>query len=300
MSAATPPTPHHALEPRHVKFDWQHTPVQWLPGDAFATHTINVLHLLFPAGELWFCRVYNKVLPQITDPQVHADAKGFMRQEAIHARSHEGVLKHYYQTHGIDTGPFTDKIDHLFKHFLGEAPFGFKIGHTRFWIRQQLGTIAALEHFFGYLGHWVLNAKGLDEAQADPVMLDLLRWHGAEEVEHRMVAYTLFKHMGGNYLERVLHMLLVMGILLSLIYQGNRFMMKADPQRPRLVGFLRGWRDSAKAGHLPALGHVIAAAARYFGPRFTPGDEGDTAQALAYLASSPAASAAQHGGSYRG
>ncbi len=300
MSAATPSTPHHALEPRHVKFDWRQTPVQWLPGDAFATHTINVLHLLFPAGELWFCRVYNKVLPLVTDPQVHADAKGFMRQEAIHARSHEGVLKHYYQTHGIDTGPFTGKIDHLFKHFLGEAPFGLKIGHTRFWIRQQLGTIAALEHFFGYLGNWVLNAKGLDEAQADPMMLDLLRWHGAEEVEHRMVAYTLFKHMGGNYLERILHMLLVMGILLSLIYQGNRFMMQADPQRPRLVGFLRGWRASAKAGHLPVLGHVIAAAARYFGPRFSPGDEGDTAQALAYLASSPAASAAQHGGSYRG
>ena len=64
MSAVTPPTPHHALEPRHVKFDWQHTPVQWLPGDAFATHTINVLHLLFPAGELWFCRVYNKVCTQ--------------------------------------------------------------------------------------------------------------------------------------------------------------------------------------------------------------------------------------------
>ncbi|MBH1988342.1 MAG: metal-dependent hydrolase, partial [Burkholderiales bacterium] len=50
---------------------------------------------------------------------------------------------------------------------------------------------------------------------------------------------------------------------------------------------------------LPALGHVIAAAARYFAPRFTPGDEGDTEQALAYLASSPAASAAQHGGAFR-
>lgn len=293
------PASPHALEPRHVKFDWRDTPVQWLPGDPFANHTINVLHLLFPAGEMWFCRVYNKVLPLITDPQVHADAKGFMRQEAIHARSHEGVLKHYHGAHGIDTRPFTDQIDHLFKHVLGEAPFGWKIGHTRFWIRQQLGTIAALEHFFGYLGHWVLNAKGLDEAGADPVMLDLLRWHGAEEVEHRMVAHTLFKHMGGTYLERVLHMLLVMGILLHLIHRGNRFMMRADPQRPRLRGFLGSWRASARGGRLPALGHVIAAAARYFAPRFTPGDEGDTEQALAYLASSPAASAAQHGGAFR-
>ncbi len=299
MSNAPAQTPLHTLEPRHVKFDWSQTPVQWLPGDAFATHTINVLHLLFPSGEMWFCRVYNKVLPLITDPQIQADAKGFMRQEAIHSRSHGGVLKHFHQTHGIDTTPFTNELDHLFKHFLGEAPFGFKIGHTRFWIRQQLGTIAALEHFFGYLGHWVLNAKRLDEAKADPTMLDLLRWHGAEEVEHRMVAHTLFKHMGGTYVERVLHMLLVMGLLLSFVYRGNRFMMKADPQQPRQGGFLSSWRASARAGHLPALTNVLAAAARYFGPRFTPGDEGDTEQAMAYLASSPAASVAQHGGNFR-
>ncbi len=289
----------HSLQPRHVKFNWQHTPLQWLPGDPFANHTINVLHLLFPAGEMWFCRVYNKALPLVTDPQVHADAKGFMRQEAIHARSHEGVLHHYYAAHGIDTSPFTAKIHRLFSHYMGEAPFGRKMGPSRWWLRQQLGTIAALEHFFGYLGHWVLNAQALDEAQADPVMLDLLRWHGAEEVEHRMVAHSLFRHLGGSYLERVLHMMLVMVILLTLIHQGNRFLMKVDPARPARGNFLLSWRASAQAGRLPRLGHVIAAAARYFSPWFNPGTEGDTAQALAYLASSPAASAAQHGGKFQ-
>jgi predicted metal-dependent hydrolase len=295
----TPPEARHSLQPRHVKFDWQDTPLQWLPGDPFANHTINVLHLLFPAGEMWFCRVYNKALPLVTDPQVHADAKGFMRQEAIHARSHEGVLKHYYAAHGIDTTPFTKKIDRLFSHYLGEKPFGLNIGKSRFWVRQQLGTIAALEHFFGYLGQWVLDAKGLDEAQADPMMLDLLRWHGAEEVEHRMVAHSLFTHLGGNYLERVLHMLLVMGLLLSMIYQGNRFMMKLDPAGPKAGGFLRTWHASAKAGRLPHLWHVISAGARYFSPWFSPGNEGNTEQALAYLANSPAASRAQHGGNFQ-
>ncbi len=136
-----PPEAKHTLQPRHVKFDWQDTPLQWLPDDPFANHTINVLHLLFPAGEMWFCRVYNKALPLVTDPQVHADATGFMRQEAIHARSHEGVLKHYYAAHGIDTTPFTKKIDRLFSHYLGEKPFGLNIGKSRFWVRQQLGNM---------------------------------------------------------------------------------------------------------------------------------------------------------------
>ncbi len=295
MSSLSP----HPLLPRHVKFEWSKTPVQWLPGHPFATHTINVLHLLFPAGELWFCRVYNKALPMVTDPEVHAAAKGFMRQEAIHARSHEGVIKQHWQAHGIDTSAYTRQVEHLFNGYMGEQPFGLKIGHTRFWIRQQLGAIAALEHFFGYLGNWVLNAKGLDEAGADPMMLDLLRWHGAEEVEHRMVAHALFEHMGGNYLERIVHMLLVMVLLPLLLWRGNRMLMKADPNRPRPENFLTGWHRAARKGLLPRMGNVLRAAARYFHPRFTPGGEGNTEQALAYLASSPAASAANHGGGWQ-
>lgn len=296
---STAPKARHELLPRHVKFDWSQTPVQWLPGDAFATHTINVLHLLFPAGEMWFCRVYNKALPFVTDPVVHADAKGFMRQEAIHSRSHEGVVKHYYSAHGMDTKPFTQRIDRLFSHYLGEKPFGLNIGKSRFWLRQQLGIIASLEHFFGYLGQWALDAKALDKAKADPMMLDLLRWHGAEEVEHRSVAHDLFTHLGGTYFERCLHMLIVMPLLLTLVFQGNRFMMKLDPAQPKQPGFVRGWLSSSRKGHLPNLLHVLSAAARYFSPWFHPGAEGNTQQALAYLESSPAASAAAHGGNFK-
>ena len=35
-------------------------------------------------------------------------------------------------------------------------------------------------------------------------MLDLLRWHGAEEVEHRALVYDVYHHVGGSYLIGVL------------------------------------------------------------------------------------------------
>ncbi len=57
------------------------------------------------------------------------------------------------------------------------------------------------------LGDWALNATALDAAGADPTMMDLLRWHGAEEVEHRAVAFDLFTHLDGRYLRRVCAML---------------------------------------------------------------------------------------------
>lgn len=300
-AAAVPPgTVRSALEPRHVRFDWTGMPVQWLPGDAYTTHMINVLHLLFPAGELWFCRVYNKVLPHITDPRVKADGQGFMRQEALHARSHEGVLKHYFEAHGLDTRPYTARIDRIFSVWLGERPLGLDIGRSRFWMRQQLGFIAAFEHFFGYLGNWVIHNEGLERDGAHPVMLDLLRWHGAEEVEHRAVAHDMFKALGGTWLERSFHMLVTMVVLLTLFAQGGRFLHRIDPARPRWPGFLRGWFRGARADRLPSLPSVILAGMRYFNPWFHPGGEGSTERALAYLARSPAASAAPRGGNWRG
>ncbi|MGR8025154.1 metal-dependent hydrolase, partial [Burkholderia cenocepacia] len=148
---------HHPIKARHVKFDFGATPLQWIPGDPESTHIIDTLNLLFPEGELWFCRVYNKALPLIDDPALHADADGFLRQGAMHSRSHHAVAKQCYARHGVDTQPYTRRLTWLFSKVLGEAPLSLKIGHTRFWLRQQLGIIAALEHFFAYLGRWVLN-----------------------------------------------------------------------------------------------------------------------------------------------
>ena len=178
------------------------------------------------------------------------------------------------------------------------AGFGLKIGHRRFWLRQQLAVIASLEHFFGYLGNWVLNAHGLDEGRADPTMVDLLRWHGAEEVEHRTVAFDIYNHMGGTYLERCVHMAFVIVLLLYFITSGARFMYRRDPAAGRYPGFVLSWWKGSRRGHLPSFWKVIGAALRYFKPGYTPHHEGSTEQALAYLARSPAAQAAAHGGNW--
>ncbi|MEN8511264.1 metal-dependent hydrolase [Burkholderia sp. RS02] len=294
----TEPADYHKIKARHVKFDFSDTPITWVPNDPGSTHIINTLNLLFPEGELWFCRVYNKALPLITDARLRDEAEGFLRQEAVHSRSHGGVLKHYYDRHGIDTKPFTQKLNRLFTRVLGEQPLGLKIGHTRFWLRQQLAVIASLEHFFGYLGNWVLNAHGLDEGCADPTMVDLLRWHGAEEVEHRTVAFDIYRHLGGTYPERCVHMAFVILLLLYYITTGAKFMYRRDPDAGRYPGFVLAWWQGSRRGHLPSFWKVIGAALRYFKPGYTPHHEGSTEQALEYLARSPAAQAAAHGGNW--
>jgi len=57
----------------------------WLAPAAEPSLLRLCINLLLPAGEFWFCRVFNKALPYITDLVLLEDVKGFVRQEAIHA-----------------------------------------------------------------------------------------------------------------------------------------------------------------------------------------------------------------------
>ena len=41
-------------------------------------------------------------------------------------------------------------------------------------------------------------------------MLDLLRWHGAEEVEHRSLVFDVYQKVSGSYFIRAFSMLLTL------------------------------------------------------------------------------------------
>ena len=107
------------LEARDVEFDWGNLPFHYVPDEPIATHVLNVLHLLLPAGEEFFVEVFKKTLPLIKDDQLRLDVQGFIGQEAMHSQAHSGVLAHF-AAQGVDLTPFTDQIRWLFEKLLGE------------------------------------------------------------------------------------------------------------------------------------------------------------------------------------
>ncbi|MFD3328894.1 metal-dependent hydrolase [Streptomyces sp. NPDC058701] len=289
----TPPAPapvaseHIDLKPRKVSFGWEDTPLHWLPRDPFAGHMINVLHLLLPAGERWFVHVYKQVLPYIEDEQLREDVVGFIGQEAMHAAAHDDVLPHLKRL-GLDPTPYTAQVDWLFEKLLGDRtlPPGRA---RRWWLMERVAMIAAIEHYTAFLGDWVLNADELDRRGADPTMLDLLRWHGAEEVEHRSVAFDLFMHVDGTYRRRARTWATAFSALVFLWQRGVRFFMENDPSlvdgRASLGQFFR----AGQQGVLPSTGAMLKSIPTYLSRTYHPSQEGSTAQATAYLASSPGA-----------
>jgi uncharacterized protein len=278
------------LEARNVEFDWSDLPFHYVPDEPIATHVLNVLHLLLPAGEEFFVDVFKKTLPLIKDDQLRLDIQGFIGQEAMHSQAHSGVLAHF-DAQGIDLTPFTNQIRWLFEKLLGDRPHR-SVRRQHSWLLEQVSFISAIEHYTAVLGEWILDSPALDAVGSDPVMLDMLRWHGAEEVEHKAVAFDTMKHLRAGYWRQVRAQLAVTPVLLLLWIRGVKFMLSVDPYVP--AGTKASWRAylrAARRGLVPRPVRLIQVVGSYYRPGFHPSELGGLERAVDYLAVSPAARA---------
>jgi uncharacterized protein len=280
------------IQARQVHFDVTDTPLDWIPGHPVASNMISLLNIVLPAAERWFVTTYNEVLPLVRDPKLAEDIRGFIGQEATHADTHDRVLREYMVANGVDVQPVLDLVEYVFEKML--APTDSTDPKRRMNdLCDRLWLIAAIEHYTAVLGDFSLNCTW-DDYAADPTIVDLFRWHGSEEVEHRMVAHDVATYFHDSYLDRFRAMSLAVVMMYFFFERGTRYLVKCDP------GVDIGWwrmqrlrmRDS-KLGLLPLFRKLFGANTfAYFRPGFTPECMGSTAQAVAYLASSPAARAA--------
>ncbi|WP_037160642.1 metal-dependent hydrolase [Rhodococcoides fascians] len=278
------------LQARNVRFDWSALPLHYVDGDPLATHLVNVMHLLLPEGEEWFVRTFKEALPLINDERLREDVIGFIGQEAMHATAHTQVLDSL-TAHGIDVAPYVEQMQFLFGRALGN-----RRTHTRNSLVERVALIAAVEHLTAFLGDWVLNARALDEVDFDPTMLDLLRWHGAEEVEHRSVAFEVMQYFDVRPARRIRTYVAIAPTLVWFWTRGVRYLMDRDPTLAHLPAkrrrpSLRHYRAVAARGLFPGPKMIWKASLRYFARDYHPSSEGSTEQAVQYLATSPAARA---------
>jgi len=280
------------IQARRVNFDVSGIPLHWIPGHPVASHMISLLNVVLPAAERWFVATYNEALPLVRDAQLAEDMRGFIGQEAVHADTHERVLQEWMANTGVDPQPVLEQVEYIFGKVL--APSTSPDPKRRLnQLCERLWLIAAIEHYTAVMGDFALNCDW-DDFGADPTLVDLFRWHGSEEVEHRCVAHDVATYFNDSYFARIRSMTLAMTMIYSFFERGTYFLCREDPDLR--IGWWRMQRlraGDSKLRLLPTYRNLLGSTTlSYFRPGYSPENFGSTAQAVAYLASSPAARAA--------
>jgi len=254
-----------SIQPRNVKFDWSDVPQQYIPGETYATHFWNVMHLVLPEGERAMADVFAQAMPFIEDERLREELKGFVGQEETHANSHETFRQHL-EDGGVDVPRIMRMMEFVIDQVFGDH--GLQGKAAEMWLNERLGIYAAAEHFTAVIGEWLIDNKEFDNVGVDPTMLDLLRWHGAEEMEHRNVAFDVYQHVDGSYARRVRTALIASVGLGALWMSTSSYLYNQEPASKKAGPWPWALAKSMKNGLVPNISFFIKEMPQYLNPTF--------------------------------
>ena len=158
-----------------------------------------------------------------------AQIRGFIGQEAHHGMSHE-KLNQAINDMGFPMHKITERLQSRIK-LLKE-----KLGR-----RRQLALTVAMEHFTASMAEFLLkNPEIFDDV--DPTVRKMLIWHGVEEIEHKAVAFDLFRLKVNNEAMRKRVMFISIIALFSRIAYYQVMCLWSQKHLPSL----REWIDATK------------------------------------------------------
>lgn len=176
-----PPTPADLrIERRDLRFGRETAPPRWWRGgDPGRTAFFNALSSTFPVGEKFFMTSVRHFRDGTPKP-LRGQIDDFLYQEAMHSREHMMFNRQAAQA-GFDIAPLEARARRTIAFVQRRSPL------------QQLAATCALEHFTATLAHALL-ADPVHLGAADDEARRLWRWHAAEEIEHKAVAYDIWLH----------------------------------------------------------------------------------------------------------
>ncbi len=268
---SAPSKPHTRAIPRIRKmgFSFADVPRHWFYGSPFTTHVANALNLLFPAGERFFVRSVEHYLPQIEDPALRARVRAFFGQEGSHGHEHKHAFA-ILEAQGFEIRSWLAWYERIaFGQLERRVPPVIRLSST-----------VALEHLTAALAEVALTTPFLDHAH--PRMRELLRWHAAEEIEHKSVAFDVLKEVDPRYWVRIVGLVLGTAALMGFWHSATTMLLRQEPGYTRER--LKQERSAARARgqDRKALGRALL---EYLRPGFHPDKRDNSGLARDYLAS---------------
>ena len=266
--AATPSAEARPLRPRApgLSFTDPSVPRYWFDGLRHATLLVDAVNLLFPKGERFFVRSVVHHLPRIEDASLRAQVRGFAGQEGKHAKAHEDFAA-VMETHGYRMESFMRWYQRIaYDTVERAAPPALR-----------LATTAACEHFTAMLAEEALTEGFLEKMH--PAMGRLLRWHAAEEIEHKAVAFDVLRLVAPGYPLRLAGLGLATTLLGGFWVAALVDLHRQDAKLPPAPSREATAEELAKG----PLGVFVRGILDYARPSFHPDDHDNRALAAAAL-----------------
>ncbi|NNH68711.1 metal-dependent hydrolase [Nocardia uniformis] len=232
-------------------------------GDIVLSHLSALLSAAFPPGEDSFVRSVRRVSGQIDDPVLKKRAAGFIGQEAMHGQQHR-VLNDEL----VKMGYLLVRVPHFAPGSRREK--AFIRAENLIPARVHLAATAAAEHFTSVLARRVLTSPELQQiASANPEVRNLLNWHALEELEHKSVAFDVYRASGGGEAVRIGVMTIPYVGVIPFVAGAVALSILTDPRAWRPITVARQAIDVLRG---PLVKGLQAEVREYLRPGFHPDD----------------------------
>jgi hypothetical protein len=159
-------------------------------------HVVAALSGYFPDGEEFFVRSVHHYANRVTDPVLKQQVAAFIGQETTHAQQHKMLNN---QLDGYLVQWLHSKKAVLPRWFEKATPPIIRLAQT-----------AAMEHYTALLAERMLSNNSIFCSLIDDEeVANLMTWHAFEELEHKAVAFDLYRAVGGSEILRILVMAVV-------------------------------------------------------------------------------------------
>jgi predicted metal-dependent hydrolase len=233
----------------------------WFDSNPFSTNLVIAYDILFPEGEKFFIRSVKKYSRKISEPELKENVRIFIGQEAVHMNETRKFMEVLPQ-----------RVQWRQKLFTRFYEFTFRILEKllSFVPKLNLSITSALEQYTAIFSEAVFDDKLF--ANVPGPVTAFHRWHAAEEIEHKDVAYDVFMASGGSYVNRMAGFFLASVLMFGYAFSGFVFLCLTDSQlykRPvwaahNLGRFLAQWADVTVRQVRPVMS--------YFRPGYHPSD----------------------------
>lgn len=209
-------------------------------GDIVLSHLMALLSGGFPAGEESFIRSVRRFAGEYDDPKLKKRVAGFIGQEAVHGDQHR-VLNDRLIEMGYPMVRLLNVMPGSRREKLWIA------GENLMPRKLHLAITAAAEHYTATMAERILSKEEIQSIPGDPEVWNLLNWHVFEELEHKSVAFDVYRAVGGSERTRILAMAILYYSMYPVLTAGVLISIATDPKawRPitvarQTIGLFRG------------------------------------------------------------